>query len=85
MSQDVDNPSGPLLGDDAAKGSDSAKRPDDQTARRAEALVDRAGERIGHFASLIGRRLVRMAARAREEAEDIWAEAQEVRRRNGSR
>lgn len=68
----------PLLSDNSAEG------PDDQTVRKAEELVDRAGERIGHLASLLGRRLVRMAARAREEAEDIWAEAQEIRRRKDS-
>jgi len=47
---------------------------------RAEDAVDQAGERVGQFAALFGRRLQVLAARAREEAEDIWAEAQSMRR-----
>lgn len=48
---------------------------------RAEELLDRAGEQVGRFASELGVRLRRAAARAREEAEDVWAEAQALRRR----
>jgi len=47
---------------------------------RAEELVDRAGESVGHLASLAGWRLLRAAAFVREGAEDVWAEAQSVRR-----
>ncbi len=47
---------------------------------RAENAVDQAGERVGQFAALFGRRFQVFAARAREEAEDIWAEAQSMRR-----
>ena len=46
---------------------------------RAEVLVDRAGPRAGAFVSLVGLRVRKLAARAREEAEDVWAEAQSVR------
>jgi len=46
---------------------------------RAEDAIDQAGERVGQFAALFGRRLQVLAARAREEAEDIWAEAQSLR------
>ena len=46
---------------------------------RAEGMVDRAGERVGHFAALLGQRLQTWGGRAREEAEDIWAEAQNIR------
>lgn len=46
---------------------------------RAEEIVDRVGERIGYFASVAGRRIRWAAARAREEAEDILAEAQHLR------
>jgi len=46
---------------------------------RAEDAIDQAGERVGQFAALLGRRLQVLAARAREEAEDIWAEAQSMR------
>jgi pyruvate/2-oxoglutarate dehydrogenase complex dihydrolipoamide acyltransferase (E2) component len=46
---------------------------------RAEELVDRMGESVGHLASLAGWRILRAAAFVREEAEDVWAEAQSVR------
>jgi hypothetical protein len=44
---------------------------------RAEEMMEKVGERVGDWAS-------RALARAREEAEDIWAEAQAVRRGDGS-
>jgi hypothetical protein len=46
---------------------------------RAEELVDQLAQRIGHFAALTALQLQRAAARAREEAEDMWAEAQNIR------
>lgn len=46
---------------------------------RAEQLLDGVGERVGRFAAVAGRQLRKAAALAREEAEDIWAEAQQVR------
>jgi hypothetical protein len=49
---------------------------------RAEALADRLGERISHYASVFGFKILQFAARAKEEAEDIWAEAQNIRRGN---
>jgi hypothetical protein len=45
----------------------------DQTLERAEAWLDGAVQGVTRFA-------VRLAARAREEAEDFWAEAEAVRR-----
>ena len=42
-------------------------------AQRAEQLLEEWGGRVGSF-------LASAAARVREEAEDIWAEAQSVRR-----
>ncbi len=61
--------------------AESNERP---AMERAEELVDRLGERTGVLASLAGLRLRKLAARAREEAEDVWAEAQSVRRRKQS-
>jgi len=49
---------------------------------RAEDAVDQAGERVGQLAALLGRRLQVLAARTREEAEDILAEARSVSRRD---
>ena len=46
---------------------------------RAEELVDRVGQRAGPLASLVGQRILRAAALARETVEDIWAEAQSAR------
>jgi hypothetical protein len=58
---------------------DEARR---QAMQRAEEMVDRLGERVGHYVSLLGHNILKWAARAREEAEDIWAEAQAIRQRN---
>ena len=48
---------------------------------RAEELVDRAAQGASYLASLAFLRLMRGASLAREEAEDIWAEAQSLRYR----
>jgi hypothetical protein len=62
-------------------GRDEGARP---TVERAEEVVDGLGQRAGQIGSDVGQRLVRLAARAREEAEDILAEAQSMRRREQS-
>lgn len=41
---------------------------------------ERAEQRLEDFGRRMGRFLASAAARAREEAEDIWAEAQSIRR-----
>lgn len=60
-------------------GAAHAPAPDDAT-RRAEEMIDRVGDQIGQYAKQIGRSLLRLTARAREEVEDMWAEAQSIRR-----
>ncbi|HYW09108.1 MAG TPA: hypothetical protein VE913_19265 [Longimicrobium sp.] len=61
-------------------GSSSAANPTDAPATaRAEQMLDGAGERVGHFAAIAGHRLRTAAALAREEAEDLWAEARHLR------
>jgi len=58
-------------------------KPRDRPAtERAEELADRMGQSLGHAAILVGLRIRRMAALAREEAEDMWAEAQSIGRRD---
>jgi hypothetical protein len=57
----------------------SADEPREQAMRRAEEMVDRIGEQVGHYVSVFGHNVLKWAARAREEAEDIWAEAQALR------
>ena len=51
--------------------------PDYERARqRAEVLLDVWGRRLGSFATTVTSGMQKAVARAREEAEDIWAEAQ---------
>ncbi len=47
---------------------------------RAEELVDRMARGAGYLVSFVGLRVLKGASLAREEAEDIWAEAQSMRR-----
>lgn len=47
---------------------------------RAEVLLDQAGERLGRFFTAAGQEIRKATARAREEAEDIWADGQNMRR-----
>lgn len=49
---------------------------------KAEEVVDRAGQRISQYAAVTGWQLQRAMARLREEAEDMWAEAQNLRQQN---
>jgi hypothetical protein len=45
---------------------------------RAEELIDRGAQSVATWASRIGREVLKGAARAREEAEDILAEARSL-------
>lgn len=58
--------------------SDASSPPEPVPAAnvRAEALLDQAGERFGRWSSAAYFQLRKAAALVREEAEDIWAEAQ---------
>ena len=46
---------------------------------RADEMLTQAGERLGRWLAAASREVRRAAALAREEAEDIWAEAQSLR------
>jgi len=61
---------------------DRGKDPQRPATERAEELLNRAGWTVGLFASMLGTRLARVAAFALEEAEDMWAEAQNVRQQS---
>jgi hypothetical protein len=63
----------------AATGQDTGAETS-PALQRAEELVDRMGERVAHYAAFLGTKIKELAARLREEAEDIWAEAQSIRR-----
>lgn len=47
---------------------------------RAEELMGRAGERVGHGLLIGSQKLRRSIALAREAADDLWAEAESIRR-----
>ncbi|HLG63826.1 MAG TPA: hypothetical protein VKY19_17930 [Ktedonosporobacter sp.] len=47
---------------------------------RAEELVKRFEQQLGHYTSLASSYIQRQTARVREEGEDIWAEAQNIYR-----
>lgn len=51
---------------------------------RAGEVVDRLSKRIGEWVNVATMQAVVAYARVREEAEDIWAEAQNIRRRGRS-
>jgi len=51
--------------------------------REAEDAVDRIGEQIGHWAGVVSHALMRTVAIAREEVEDMVAEAQSIRENIG--
>ena len=67
---------------DPTQAHDETEQPATQqpAEQRAEEIVDRIGERVGYFASVAAQRIRVATARAREEAEDMWAEAQSIRR-----
>ncbi|HEX3157569.1 MAG TPA: hypothetical protein VHQ45_03585 [Gemmatimonadaceae bacterium] len=78
---------GERVGGSAANATRRVRRTADTTADgrarpaldRADEVVNRMEEIVGVYATVLGRRLQRLAARAREEAEDMWAEAQHLR------
>lgn len=61
---------------------DRGNGPERSATERADELLSRAGQTVGMFAFLIGTRVARVAAFAREEAEDMLAEARSIRERN---
>ena len=50
-----------------------------EAVQRADALLTDVGQRLGQWSARLQRESVRLAARTREEFEDIWAEAQAMR------
>jgi hypothetical protein len=46
---------------------------------RADAMLTDAGQRLGQWGARLQQESARLAARAREELEDMWAEAQALR------
>lgn len=59
---------------------DRNEESDRPATERAEELVDRLLQEAGHLLSVAAVNLLKGASLAREEAEDIWAEAQNLHR-----
>jgi hypothetical protein len=68
-----------LRGDGDRDPDTTVTAEDGEQFRRADALVTRAQHATSAYAAVVGTRLRRFAARLREEAEDIAAEAKYVR------
>ena len=68
-----------LRGDGERAPSGAVTADDSEQFRRADALVTRAQHATAGYAAAVGARLRRFAARLREEAEDIAAEAKYLR------
>jgi hypothetical protein len=60
----------------SSNGSATAHTPVD----RAERLVEQVAENVSAFTARWGRRAWSVVSRVREEAEDMWSEAQSIRR-----
>lgn len=65
----------------AASFGDASQR----ATQKAEETVDRLAQRFNVFAAQASYQLQKAIARAREEVEDIWAEAQNLRAQRGQK
>lgn len=54
--------------------------PGNDHVRQAENVLDETGQKVGQFLARVTTRMRRAAALAAEEIEDMWAEAQSIRR-----
>jgi hypothetical protein len=62
-----------------AREEEAAQPETEKATAKAEELVEGMAQRLGLFAALAGLQIQKTTARVREEAEDIWAEAQNIR------
>ena len=68
-------------GQSVAKDSDTrSARGSNGTEPEGPEAAERASQAFEEWGSRVGRGLAAVAARVREEVEDIWAEAQSIRR-----
>jgi hypothetical protein len=63
-----------------SNSSPPASTDGESATSRADQVVDNLSLKIAVTASTIGRGVLRLVARTREEVSDIWAEAQSLRR-----
>ena len=63
-----------------SSGETTSSAPDDRSGLdRAEEMIDSLAERVSSLTSTWGRKLLRLGSRARESAQDFWAEVQDFR------
>ena len=73
-------PAGEKSGQPARAREEESAQPETEKAQaKAEELVEGMTQRLGLFAALAGLQIQKTGARVREEAEDIWAEAKNIR------
>lgn len=81
--QDQERTEQPVSSDQSAQQSEQAtgltEEPNKPATRRAEEKLDDLAQRLGSLTATLKYNFQRTAARAREDAEDIWAEAQSIR------
>jgi hypothetical protein len=58
----------------------SGTEPGQPATEKAEELVNRMGQRINRLSNLASQNVVKATAYVHEEAEDVWVEAQSIRR-----
>lgn len=61
------------------KAGEQASQPDQPAMEKADQLVDDMGQRMGLIAAIVSLQTRKIAARVREDAEDMWAEIQQIR------
>lgn len=67
---------------EVARAEESAKLAGERTTEQAEQMVEQAAQRLGNLAATLSLQALKVAARLREEGEDLWFEAEHLRRQN---
>jgi len=78
--QDIGKTLGLLAGQEGQLTTAGPQEPGQPTTERAEELVNRMGQRINRLSNLANQNVIKATAYVREEAEDVWVEAQSIRR-----
>lgn len=68
---------------DQSGQSGQSNQPNQPAMERADHAVDDMGQRIGLIAAVVSLQTRKISARVREDAEDMWAEIQQVRNGRG--
>lgn len=68
----------------AKRATVAPEAPVTEPAPPPQDMAERVGQRVGNFTSRTLRGVFRAIGRVREEAEDVWAEAQALRHREAA-